>query len=349
MNDHLEQARKFGTPIIEGETVTFLWSGKEAPALIGDFSGWEHVPLQIAQSGTQLWLHQVQLPRDAYIEYAFLDPVSGKRQPDPFNRRSIANGLGDFNHFFYMPEAVSTPLIRRERGISKGKISRHQVATGDLAAGKVRRAYLYQPAVDEPCPLLVVLDGNDYLARGKLPHIIDNLIAQGRIKPLAMALVAHGGQARPLEYLCNDATLGFISEQILPLARRELNLDDPRADPGCFGIMGASMGGLMALYAGLRMPDIFGNVLAQSGFYSYGDQDFAVKDMIRYGPHQPINIWMDAGKFEHLLGSNQRMHALLVDRRYQVCYREYPGGHNYTSWRNDLWRGLEYLYPVEGD
>jgi len=25
--------------------------------------------------------------------------------------------------------------------------------------------------------------------------------------------------------------------------------------------------------------------------------------------------------------------------------REYIGGHNYTSWRDDVWRGLEVMFP----
>jgi enterochelin esterase family protein len=57
---------------------------------------------------------------------------------------------------------------------------------------------------------------------------------------------------------------------------------------------------------------------------------------------------MDVGKFEYLLKTNQRMSELLVEKNYQVCCREYPGGHNHTSWRDDLWRGLEYLLPAQG-
>jgi enterochelin esterase-like enzyme len=28
-----------------------------------------------------------------------------------------------------------------------------------------------------------------------------------------------------------------------------------------------------------------------------------------------------------------------------VMYSEHSSGHNYPSWRNYLWRGLEWLYP----
>jgi enterochelin esterase family protein len=49
---------------------------------------------------------------------------------------------------------------------------------------------------------------------------------------------------------------------------------------------------------------------------------------------------------ETLLEPNRRMRALLEARGMLVGYREYPAGHNYTAWRDDLWRGLEALFPL---
>ena len=63
--------------------------------------------------------------------------------------------------------------------------------------------------------------------------------------------------------------------------------------------------------------------------------------------HAPLKIWMDVGTFDFLLDSNRRLHGQLAERGYQVRYREHNGGHNYTSWRNGLDRGLEWLFPAE--
>ena len=43
-------------------------------------------------------------------------------------------------------------------------------------------------------PLLVVYDAQDYLTRGRITQIVDNLIAQGRIEPFAIALLDNGKQ-----------------------------------------------------------------------------------------------------------------------------------------------------------
>ncbi|HEU5200205.1 MAG TPA: hypothetical protein VFU32_11240, partial [Ktedonobacterales bacterium] len=54
----LERARREGTPLIDGETVTFVWQGQDAPQLIGDFNNWgwgPGKPLDLLQIGTEVW------------------------------------------------------------------------------------------------------------------------------------------------------------------------------------------------------------------------------------------------------------------------------------------------------
>jgi enterochelin esterase family protein len=46
-----------------------------------------------------------------------------------------------------------------------------------------------------------------------------------------------------------------------------------------------------------------------------------------------------------LLEDNQNMHALVQEKGYNVTYREFVAGHNFTAWRNDVWRGLEAMFP----
>jgi enterochelin esterase family protein len=68
---------------------------------------------------------------------------------------------------------------------------------------------------------------------------------------------------------------------------------------------------------------------------------------VRHKHAQDIQIWMDAGKLEFLLKDNRRMSALLKENGYNVTYREFSGGHNYTAWRDDVWRGLEVMFPSQ--
>ena len=113
--------------------------------------------------------------------------------------------------------------------------------------------------------------------------------------------------------------------------------------------MGASLGGLMALYTGLRLPHIFGQVLAQSGSYEIDGFEFITSTLVAHAPQSPLRIWMDVGQFEELLETNRKMYALLTARGYTVDYHESPAGHNYPAWRDDLPGGLEFLYGYGQD
>jgi enterochelin esterase-like enzyme len=334
MTDWLTRAQREGTPLIDGEQVTFVWEGKTAPRLIGDFTNWATENLKQAAPG--LWTHSTNLPRDAYIEYAYL--MDGERVPDPFNKRLITNGIDAMNHYFSMPDAVHTTLVKNPRGGLRGKLTRHMLDGGIMTAGGKRPLWLYQPPTDQSCPLLVVWDGKDYATRAKLPIIVDNLITQGRIEPLALAMPQHGGRARFVEYMCNDATLGFLMFYVLPYAKQYLNLLEIETRPGAFGILGASMGGLMALYTGLRLPHIFGRVISQSGGFGFeiNGQESVIFDLVRQARSKPSHISMDVGRYEWLLPSNRKILDVLQSSGYKVAYQEYNGGHNYTAWRDQI-------------
>lgn len=348
-----------GNPLIDGRQVTFYWEGEKAPRLIDELHGWEdgaialkRVPARLVpRAERSLWSVSFELPRDAYLEYAFYDPDTDQRLSDPFNARSVDNGLGGWNNFFYMPRGGPTPLTERQDGIKHGTVTRHMVETAFLVDEGLREVHLYKPPSRRRVPLLIVYDGTDYLERGRLAHIVDNLIAEKRIRPIAMAMLQNGGPYRSLEYACSDATINWLDRVILPLAGEHLNLVDIKRSPGAYGVLGASFGGLMSMYTGLRMPEIFGKVLCQSSVFGLDGRDFAAVDLVRHrqGSDQ-LDIWMEVGKLdvdklEPLLDDNRRMQPILKEKGYRVRYREFSGGHNFTAWRDEVWRGLEALFP----
>jgi enterochelin esterase-like enzyme len=113
-------------------------------------------------------------------------------------------------------------------------------------------------------------------------------------------------------------------------------------------VLGASMGGLISLYTALRLPETFGRVLSQSGAFGLdvSGRDLIIFDLIRRQEQAlSTRIWMDVGRYEFLHPFNERMRDLLMHKGYDLAYRAYNGGHNYTSWRNNVWRGLEWLFP----
>ena len=56
-----------------------------------------------------------------------------------------------------------------------------------------------------------------------------------------------------------------------------------------------------------------------------GEQEIAVFDLVRHGPVPPLSIWLNAERYEWLPDCNRRVHELLVEKGYNVVYREYNG------------------------
>jgi enterochelin esterase family protein len=348
-NSLLQRAKDSGNPVIQNARATFFWEGDSAPRLISDLTDWDEHPKNFKRlsstSGKAIWSCSLTVPRDAYVEYAFDDPVTGEHFLDPWNSHTVSNGMGDRNNFFYMPETMPSPFSMRRADVRTGLLTRHRVDTSWLLQDDGERdVYLYKPHAKGPFPLLIVYDGPDYLHRGRLTTIVDNLIAEGRIRPIAMAFLQNGKSRRSVEYFCSDATISWLDRDILPLAREHIRLVNVKEQPGAYGVLGASAGGLMSMYTGLRMPEIFGRVLCQSGVYSLNGRDFAVMDLVRHEHARNIKLWMDVGTLDELLEDNRRMVRLLQEKNYNVTYREFSGGHNYTAWRDDLWRGLEEMF-----
>jgi enterochelin esterase family protein len=345
----LERARENQGPIVEGDSVTFVWQGTTSARLLADFNDWrsDSDASLMQEIAPGVWVCSATLPRDTYMEYAF--EINGERVLDPLNPHRVDNGVGGVHNSLWMPDAAETPLTSELPDVPRGAVTTHEVALPYSVTREHRTVRLYRPAAIGPYSLLVVWDGQDYLQRGRLTALLDNLIAQRRVRPVALAMIDHGGRTRPIEYSASDASLRLLLNAVVPLARENLDLIDPADSPGAWGVLGASLGGLMALFTGMRAPHLFGHVLSQSGYFGFAPDEQVINDIVRYFPPRPLTIWMDAGRFEFLLAQNRRMRALLLQMGYAVSYREYHGGHNYTSWRNDVWRGLEELFPHGGE
>jgi enterochelin esterase-like enzyme len=336
-------------PLINGDQVTFIWYGSDQPNLIGDFNDWgtwgtDGTPTPMQQTASDRWEVTLTFPTDAYIEYGF--DVNGVRSADPLNPNSASDGFGNINSSFFMPDLIDSPLAQPQPDVPQGTLTTHQVDTHRYLIGGERLLRLYQPPVDYPTPLLICFDGTGYLQKAGLVNTVNNLIAQQRIQPISLALLDPSGHGRVVEYACSDATVAYLIKSVIPLAQQRLNLIDIKQYPASYAIMGASMGGLMSLYASLRAPEIFGKVLCESGAFAADHLYYrsVIYDLIRYMPSPPIKLWMDVALHEWYLRPNREMLSLLRERGYDVTYHEQSGGHNYPSWRNVVWRGLEHLF-----
>lgn len=350
----LDRAKAEGAPVIDGDRAIFVWQGETAPELIADFNQWGSAQTgsaQLSQIATGLWAYEISLPEDAYVEYVYTyDPDDDdERVLDPLNRHQIANGLGYNNNYFAMPKRQTNVLTDFMSNTPQGEITRHAIYHPTLVGDDRRDVWLYHPPTTQPVPLLVVFDGRDYLRRANLTQIVANLIAVQRIRPIALAMIHNAELGRYGEYNASDTVLAQLTELVLPLAYNNLNLLDHDQHPGTWGVLGASMGGQQALYTGLRLPHIFGKVITQAGAFqgNLTDHPSITELLPEILPVRDLDIWMDCGTMDWLIGENREMFQRLTQRGYRVIYKEHNAGHNYTAWRAQLPDALSAIFPAQ--
>lgn len=357
MHELIRRAKAEGAPLIDGNRATFVWKGKTAPPLMGDFNawcGWWRPPVQLDPVAPGVWAHAREFEPDAYIEYGFVRSVRGKIDYfhpilDPLNPRSSPNGIGGRNSVLVMPGARMSKLLRPPRDAPRGTLEQIEVSAPRKLIGHTRRAWLYRPAdafVTGPCPLLLALDGKDMLRRARLPAVLDNLIAQRRIRPVAALMLDNARAGREVEYHCSDALIEALQTKIVPAMRERLRLS---ALPGAHGVLGASSGGLAALWIALRMPEVFGKAYALAGAFAIPvspttDWRPATSALVEGGASRSVQVELACGTHDVLLDGNRRLHEAMIEQGYAARLRTFSGGHNWIAWRNDLEHGLTALF-----
>jgi enterochelin esterase family protein len=265
-----------------------------------------------------------------------------------------------------MPGAPAQPWVAQRKGVPTGKVEKYQFKSALLK--NEREVAVYTPPGyaknAKPYGLIVLFDEKPYLDEKTIPTptILDNLIAENRIPPMIAILIDNAsGDARARELPCNPTFADFLSFELVPWARR---LYDVTMDPQEIVVGGSSYGGLAAAYAGLRHPEIFGNILSQSGSYWWtpprsdnpadfdpnAEPNWLAKQFIE-SPKLPVRFYMDAGSDEFdptgrgadILLTSQHMRDVLLAKGYEVHFQEFVGGHDYLSWRGTLADGLILL------
>jgi enterochelin esterase-like enzyme len=228
-----------------------------------------------------------------------------------------------------------------------------------------RRARVYLPSTfgrEVPRFVLLLFDGQNVFedapsfAGGWHVHDAVERLARGRrLAPIVVG-VDHGGEHRLSELSPFPVAgqpghagllLDWLAGGLLPRLRAELPLVD-----GPIGAVagGSSMGGLAAVHAHFRRPDVFGGALAMSPSFWVADDE-----IVRWIAGQPTpevsRIYLDCGVREGkgtVLAQVAALAADLTARGYDpdhLMFRPDPrGAHNERSWRRRLPKALRFFY-----
>lgn len=206
-------------------------------------------------------------------------------------------------------------------------------------------------------PLLLMFDGQNVF--DDAPSFAGGWHAHERVERLAKTVVPpvvvgidHGHEHRIAELSpfdfgqvqgALDPFLAWLAGWLLPKLRGELQLT---SDPRRTIVAGSSMGGLAALYAALRRPDVFGGAIAMSPsvWVARGKMlEWAPRNV----PSTGTRLYIDAGAKEgRMLPAAERLAQSLastgrVDLKF---YADPRGQHREKDWRRRLLPALRFHF-----
>lgn len=223
-----------------------------------------------------------------------------------------------------------------------------------------RRVWLYasgDAAVKANRPLVLLLDGQNWIERHALLPVIEHETAKGRLPPACWLLIdAIDGEHRENELPCNAAFWQAIIEELLPQAQKREAFSEEGARTV---VAGQSYGGLAALYAGMHWPERFGRVLSQSGSFWWPTVQFVTQFEKRHELEEgwlirqvrqrdaaapTLTVIQQAGDREaDIEFVNRQMHQALTAAGHRAEYRVFSGGHDALCWRGGLVDGVRQL------
>lgn len=224
-----------------------------------------------------------------------------------------------------------------------------------------RQFYIYTPPaydsdVNTSYPVLYILHGGGedetgWTKQGKTDLILDNLIAAGKARPMLVVMMdgnmSGGGIAgfgeRSLQLFERE-----LKESVMPFVEKNYRIVKGSANTALAGL---SMGGLQTLYAGIKNTDHF----AYLGVFSSGwwaNQPALSNPQYEFMKNNAsvINsnlkqLWIAMGGKEDIAYNNcQIMLAKFKELNITHTYTEYPGGHTWPVWRNNLYNFAQLLF-----
>ena len=224
-----------------------------------------------------------------------------------------------------------------------------------------RRFYIYTPAgydsnPNEKYPVLYLLHGGGedergWGTQGKTDLILDNLIAEKKAAPMLVVMMdgntGGGGIGsfgeRSLQMFENELT-----RVVIPFVEENYRA---KTDANSRALAGLSMGGLQTLHAGVRNHEMFSYLgVFSSGWFANNNKLSEPEYKFMKENSAAINsnvkeFWIAMGGKEDIAYENCKVMLSKFDEmniRYK--YSEYPGGHTWPVWRNNLYMFAPLLF-----
>jgi len=254
-------------------------------------------------------------------------------------------------------------------------LRRHSVRS-ELLGGERELVVFVPPGYDdEPqrrYPVLYMHDGQNLFdpetayvpgRHWRLGETAKERIENGDVTPMIVVGVYHAGEKRIDEYTPTRDTkhkaVGKAEKYLRALTTEFKEFVDGEyrtlKGPQNTGVGGSSLGGLIALYAGLQCPQVFGKVAAMSPSI-WWDRRHIVRMMKQILLKPRLSVWLDIGTKEgtKTLADVRAMRKALEAKGWvegqDLFYQEVEGAaHEEPAWADRVGDVLAALFPASGE
>lgn len=332
------------TEVLPSKQVVFrIYAPKASQVTVsGDFST-TYGPKQLSKNDIGVWSYTTSesLAADVY-SYDFV--VDGVKTLDPKNTQ-LKEGENGYSNLFEIngPESAYCAL----RDVPHGNVER--VWFQSKVTGKPTRFHVYTPPgyekMKDKLPVLYLQHGggdNDasWLTAGRANFILDNLLAEGKCKPMLVVMpMGHPGTGFFMNPgIDEDPYYKQMFTEIMPLVQEKFRV---KSDRNHTAYAGLSMGGLQALNMAIFAPEKFGYVMPLSTGYFAAQRKMLVEKYADKLKNPAINqfklFWISMGGKRDIAYENGLAVNAIFDQ-FGITYQTntYDGGHTFLTWRHDL-------------
>jgi enterochelin esterase-like enzyme len=140
-----------------------------------------------------------------------------------------------------------------------------------------------------------------------------------------------------------------LKQCIIPFVEKSYRAE---SSSGNRALAGLSMGGIQTLYVGINNTDLFSYLgVFSSGWIMPAQSDLANKQYDFMGKNiDKITsnlklLWIGIGGKEDIAYNNcQTMISKFSEMKLKYTYSDYPGGHAWPVWRNNLYNFAQLLF-----
>lgn len=357
------------SPELHADSITFRLVAPKAVkvGVSASWLGYDPAKLPMKEDRNGVWSVTIAQPDPELYTYNFV--VDGMTMLDPSNVMVQRDGSRYMNAVLVRGDYADAYAECQKAGNLEHVW--YYSAENDMN----RRMYVYTPAGYDrnnrnvKYPVLYLLHGGGgdedaWSTLGRTCQILDNLIAEGKAKPMIVVMP----NGNPNQYAAQTLGIAVKSDvrqyasgfdnytslvsDILPYVEKNYNVIRNRRGRA---VAGLSMGGGQSFFIAFRNVDTFANVgIFSSGLIgasAIGGQPFDAEALVpgMYSTPKKFNrfdvIYLSCGEQDTRIDGMLEFKNKLEEKGYNgVVWEQYPGAHEWKVWRRNLSAFVQQIF-----